>query len=97
MRARYQIHMHRIERVFSNIYDDIAEDIRLIMYKLEIYEFSLQHYRAVVWGMVIDEFGHRTPNIDDDGPSQQLIKRCRELLSQPAIVNWTAVTSLDDK
>jgi len=35
--------MHGIERVFSNIYDDIAEDIRLIMYKLEIYEFSLQH------------------------------------------------------
>ena len=98
MRASHQIHhMHGVERVFSNIYDDISEDIQLIMHNLEIYESSLQHYRAVVWDMVIDEFRHRTTNADDDGPSQQLIKRCSELVSQPAVVNWTAVTSLDDK
>jgi len=66
--------MHGIERVFSNIYDDIAKDIQLIIHNLEIYESSLQHYRAVVWDMLIDELEHKTPNTDNDGPSQQLIK-----------------------
>lgn len=81
----------------NTIFELLTEDTPLYRHNVRIYESALQHYRTGRWDEAIAELEQNMTGLDDDGPSQQLINRCRELLSQPAVDNWTAVTTLNDK
>ena len=81
----------------KTIYELLTEDTPLIRNNVARYESALQLYRDGRWEKAIAELEQNTAESEIDGPSQSLIKRCRELLSQPAVENWTAITSLNDK
>jgi len=79
------------------IYELLTEDSLSSRKTVEIYERALQFYRERKWDKALALLDESIPEIKDDEPSQKLHLKCRELLAQLSVDNWSAITSLDEK
>jgi adenylate cyclase len=79
------------------IYEMLLEDNSHNKKLIETYEQALQLYRDKQWNEAIDFIKKSSIDINNDGPTQQLIKKCSDLLALPKDEEWSAITSLDEK
>jgi len=61
------------------------------------FQQAVEAYRSGQWEAAIERFDELLRDFPDDGPSQVLMKRCRELFEQPPEGVWDGVYVMETK